>query len=103
MEGGGSSIRTIANKTMPIADDFQAVIGRLPRKRVDPPDASDQAKKKAENLTKYLISTDDLSRGVLQQAEAGFFASVCGDVCYVLEVVPELRRVAWSAVNPLFC
>jgi hypothetical protein len=102
-ENSSSGFRTIANKTQPIADDFQAVIGRLPRKRVDPPDPSEPAKKKAEMLTRYLSSTDDLSRGVLQQAEAGFFSSVLGDVCYVLHVIHDQRRVAWSAVNPLFC
>jgi hypothetical protein len=98
-----AAFEMVANKTQPIADDFQAILGRLPRKRVDPMDESDPAKQKARTWTRYLLSTDDLSRGPLQQAEAGFFNSVCGDSVYVLDVIPELRRVAWSVVNPLYC
>lgn len=93
----------MANKVMPIVDDYQSIIGRMPRKKVDPPDPSPAGRNKAELLTKYLYSTDDLCDMPLQQMEAGFFASDLGDAVYVLEVIPEKRRVAISSICPLFC
>src|SRR5213079_1273280 len=51
----------------PIIDDSQALLGRMPASRVEPPDQSEQGTTKAELLSKYLISTHELSRMDRQQ------------------------------------
>jgi hypothetical protein len=100
---GQANARSIDNRMTPIVDDFQSILGRVPKKRVDPPDGTDAGKTKAEKLTKLLMSTDDLCHMVLQQAEAGFFLSALGDVCYTIDVEHELRRAVIATHNPLFC
>lgn len=89
-----------SQRLAPIVDDYQALVGRMPSTRVEPPDSSTAGEAKAELLTKYLISTQELSDMDRQQAEAGFHMPAYGDACYLLEVDSTLRRVVWSVVDP---
>jgi hypothetical protein len=84
----------------PIIDDSQALLGRMPASRVEPPDNSEAGVATGELLSKYLISTHDLSRMDRQQAEMGYHLPCLGDGCYTLEVDPDLRRVTWTVVDP---
>ena len=100
---GGSSQqeRTYHSQALaPVIDDNQALVGRMPASRVEPPDQSPAGIAKGEKLTKYIASTHELSSMDRQQALAGYYLSGLGDVCYALEVEPELRRVVWSVVEP---
>ena len=93
--------RTYSSQRLaPIVDDAQALLGRMPSIRVEPPDPSPAGVEKGELLTKYLVSTHELSSMDRQQAEMGYFLPCLGDGCYVLEVEPELRRVVWTVVDP---
>ena len=89
-----------SQRLAPIIDDNQALLGRMPSVRVEPPDMSEAGVTKGELLTKYLVSTHELSSMDRQQAEMGWMMSCLGDGCYVLEVEPELRRVVWTVVDP---
>jgi hypothetical protein len=84
----------------PIVDDNQALLGRMPAVRVEPPDPSSQGIDRGELLTKYLISTHELSSMDRQQAEMGYYLPCLGDGCYLLEAEPDLRRVTWTVVDP---
>jgi len=93
--------RTYSSQRLaPIVDDAQALLGRMPSTRVEPPDPSPAGLERGELLTKYLVSTHELSSMERQQAEMGYFLPCLGDGCYVLEVEPELRRVVWTVVDP---
>lgn len=111
-EVGGSieSKRSYSSKRLaPIIDDYMALKGKMPSSRVVPPSGA-QGEERADLLTKYLYSTHELSGMDLQQAEAGFWMSMLGDACYILEPVnPNHRgssppskswRVVWSVINP---
>src|SRR5882672_2441232 len=50
-----------SNHLMPVVDDAQALLGRMPNSRVTNPDSSEQGIKKAVKETKYLLSTHELS------------------------------------------
>lgn len=101
--------RHFTNLIGPVIDDYQAILGRRPRVRVPPADASaDASKAAAEKLTHWTESTMDLSRMDFQQAEAGFFLPCLGDAVYLLEVAigdtpKEGNRVAISAMSPYYC
>jgi len=89
-----------SQRLAPIVDDKQALLGRMPASRVEPKDQSAEGVTNGELLTKYLISTHELSAMDRQQAEMGFYLPCLGDGCYVLEVEPDLRRVVWTVVDP---
>lgn len=89
-----------SQRLAPIVDDAQALLGRMPASRVEPPDQSEQGVTKGELLSKYLISTHELSRMDRQQAEMGYHLPCLGDGCYTLEVDADLRRVTWTVVDP---
>jgi hypothetical protein len=89
-----------SNRLMPVVDDAQALLGRMPNTRVPPPDSSDAAIAKADKETKYVISTQDLSNMDDQQEEVGWFLPCLGDAMYMLDVEPKLRRVVWQTVDP---
>src|SRR5438309_9896348 len=89
-----------SQRLAPIVDDNQALLGRMPATRVEPPDQSQPGLARGELLTKYLISTYELSSMDRQQAEMGYYLPCLGDGCYVLEVEPDLRRVVWTVVDP---
>jgi hypothetical protein len=100
-ETSGQADRSYSSQRLaPIVDDGAALMGRMPASRSEPPDQSEAGLKKAELLTKYLISTHELSAMDRQQAEAGFHLCGLGDACYVLEPVADIRRVTWSVVHP---
>jgi hypothetical protein len=108
-EVGGSieSKRSYSSKRLaPIVDDYLALKGKMPSSRVVAP-SGPQGEERADLLTKFLYSTQDLSGMDLQQAEAGFWISMLGDACYILEPVnpnhhPSRNswRVVWSVMNP---
>lgn len=89
-----------SQRLAPIVDDKQALLGRLPSTRVEPKDQSPEGIVNGELLTKYLISTHELSSMDRQQAEMGYYLPCLGDGCYLLEVEPDLRRVVWTVVDP---
>jgi|SRR5665213_270701 len=92
-----------SNRLMPVVDDAQALIGRMPNSRVTPPDSSDAGQHKAQKATKYLISTHELSNMDDQQEEVGWFLPCLGDAMYMLSVgheAPAIRRVVWQTVDP---
>lgn len=89
-----------SQRLAPIIDDAQALLGRMPASRVEPPDQSEQGVAKGELLSKYLISTHELSRMDRQQSEMGYHLPCLGDGCYTLEVDPDLRRVTWTVIDP---
>jgi len=108
---GGYNKSWYVNKIAPIVEDYQALIGRVPRVRVDPPGIrdADSAEHKAELQTKYLLSTYELSEMDRQQAEAGLYLPLLGDCAYVLEVAfhdedkpAQGGRVAISVLNPRY-
>lgn len=92
-----------SNRVPPVIDDYAAIIGRMPTSRVDPPDSSPQGEQKAEKLTKYLISTHELSDMDRQQAESGFYLSGLGDTVYLADPDSELKRPVWEVIDPQFC
>ena len=107
LEGGSSASQTEyrSNRLMPVIDDAQALLGRMPNSRVTNPDSSEQAIAKAEKETKYLISTHELSNMDDQQEEVGFWLPCYGDAMYMLTVGtetddPSFRRVVWQTVDP---
>jgi len=103
-ESGGNQDRSYSSQRLaPIVDDNQALLGRMPSVRVEPPDPSSAGIDRGELLTKYLISTHELSQMDRQQAEMGYYLPCLGDGCYVLEVEPELRRVVWTVADPSTC
>lgn len=89
-----------SQRLAPIVDDKQALLGRMPATRVEPKDQSPEGIVNSELLTKYLISTHELSSMDRQQAEMGYYLPCLGDGCYMLEVEPDLRRVVWTVVDP---
>jgi hypothetical protein len=89
-----------SQRLAPIIDDKQALLGRMPATRVEPKDQSPEGVNNGELLTKFLISTHELSSMDRQQAEMGFYLPCLGDGCYLLEVEPDLRRVVWTVVDP---
>ncbi len=100
LEGNESDRHYSTQILSPIIDDSQALLGRMPVTRVEPPVQSDAGVQKAELLTKYLVSTHELSRMDRQQAEIGFHLPCLGDGCYLLEPDPKLHRVTWTVVDP---
>lgn len=100
-EAGPNSDRAFTTQRLaPIIDDSQALLGRMPSSRVEPPDQSEAGVAKGDLLSKYLISTHELSRMDRQQAEMGYHLPCLGDGCYTLEVDPDLRRVTWTVLDP---
>ncbi|MFI4977520.1 MAG: hypothetical protein ACHQC8_02410 [Solirubrobacterales bacterium] len=93
----------VSNRMAPIVEDYQALVGRMPSIRVEPPDPGDQGREKAEKQTKYLHSTYDEVDMDHQQAFAGFCLSALGDACYILDIDPDSYRVLPSATLPLQC
>lgn len=93
----------VSNRMAPIVEDYQALVGRMPSIRVQPPDAGDSARAKAEKQTQYLHSTYDEVDMDHQQAFAGFCLSSLGDACYTLDIDPISYRVLPSATLPLHC
>jgi hypothetical protein len=92
-----------SNHLMPVVDDAQALLGRMPNSRVTNPDSSEQGIAKAVKETKYLISTHELSNMDDQQEEVGWFLPCLGDAMYMLTVGdegPSKRRVVWQTVDP---
>src|ERR1700737_431517 len=87
-------------RVAPIVEDYQAIIGRMPNSRVEPPDSSPQGETHADKATKVLISTHELSAMDRQQNEGGFPQSAQGDACYLLEIDLDLKRVVWNVVDP---
>lgn len=99
----GSSTEYRSNHLMPVVDDAQALLGRMPNSRVTNPDSSEQGIKKAVKETKYLLSTHELSNMDDQQADVGWFLPCLGDAMYMLSVGtegPAKRRVVWQTVDP---
>jgi hypothetical protein len=103
----GESINTnrtySSQRLAPIVDDYAGLLGRMPTVRVDAPTPDEDGEGRAEKETKYLYSTYEMSNMDYQQAEAGFYLSGMGDVCYVLEPDGESDRVVWNVVNPAIC
>ena len=93
----------VSNRMAPIVEDYQALVGRMPSVRVQPPDPGDAGREKAEKQTKYLYSTYDEVDMDHQQALAGFYMSCLGDAVYVLEVDSQSKRVLPSAMVPMQC
>ena len=100
LESGTSTSEYRSNHLMPVVDDAQALLGRMPNSRVTPPDSSDGGIAKAQKETKFLISTHELSNMDDQQEEVGWFLPCLGDAMYMLDVEPKLRRVVWQTVDP---
>lgn len=99
-EGSGKERSYSSQRLAPIIDDNQALLGRMPASRVEPPEQSEQGIHRGELLTKFLVSTHELSSMERQQAEMGYYLPCLGDGCYVLEVEPDLRRVVWTVADP---
>lgn len=92
-----------SQRLAPIVDDAQALLGRMPASRVEPPDQEPSGLARGEKLTKFLISTHELSQMDRQQADMGFHLPCLGDGCYVLSVDPDVMRVVWEVVDPTIC
>jgi hypothetical protein len=91
--GGTTKVRSqyYSNRVAPVANDYQAILGRVPRLRVPPEnEVAPNSLSKAEKQTRWCLSTSQLSHFDMQQAEVGFYLPVCGDALYVCEVdVPD--------------
>lgn len=105
-QAGSMEITYSSNRLTPIVDDAASTMGRVPTVRVEIPDPSGQADNKSELLTKYLLSTYDLSRMKLQQAQGGFWQSCLGDYMYVERVDFNRKggpRTLVETVDPRYC
>ena len=94
-----------SQRLSPIVDDYQALLGRMPNSRVEVPDGSPQGEAQGEKLTKYLISTHEISDMDRQQQDAGFHLPALGDTCYVFtpngdKSSNDYCRIVWEVVNP---
>lgn len=103
IKGSGQVYST--QRLAPIIDDFQALVGRLPQIRMEPPDPEPSGEQWAETWTKYVISTLEISDMVRQQQDGGFHLSAYGDECLLLSPdgdrhSPYYRRVVWEVVDP---
>lgn len=100
MNGGDSEYRS--QRLAPIVDDAQALLGRMPSSRVEPPDSGEAGLARGVKLTKYLVSSHELSRMDRQQAEMGWQLPCLGDSCYLLDIqkVDRAWRVVWNVVDP---
>lgn len=91
-----------SQRLAPIVDDYQALLGRMPSSRVEPPDHEQSGINAGEKLTKYLVSTHELSRMDRQQADMGWMLPCLGDSLYMLDIakVDRAWRVVWNVVDP---
>lgn len=95
--------RYVSNKIQPFVDDYQALLGRLPTIRVEPPGSDEAALRKAELQEKYLQSTYQMADMRYHQALAGWSLTLLGDVVYVCEIDIETDRVLPCTVLPVSC
>lgn len=103
MKGSGTVYST--QRLAPIIEDYQALVGRMPQVRMEPPDPEPSGEEWAETWTKYLISTFEISDMIRQQQDGGFHLSAFGDECILLEPdgdrhSPYYKRVVWEVVDP---
>jgi len=91
-----------SQRLAPIVDDYQALLGRMPASRVEPPDHEPAGIEAGQKMTKYLVSTHELSRMDRQQADMGWMLPCLGDSLYMLDVakIDRAWRVVWNVVDP---
>jgi len=100
--GGPDGGEYRSQRLAPIVDDYQALLGRMPNTRVVPPDHEPAGIEAGQKLTKYLVSTHELSRMDRQQADMGWMLPCLGDSLYLLDIakVDRVWRVVWNVVDP---
>ena len=91
-----------SQRLAPIVDDYQALLGRMPSSRVEPPDHEPSGIEAGQKMTKYLVSTHELSRMDRQQADMGWMVPCLGDSLYMLDIakIDRAWRVVWNVVDP---
>src|ERR1700682_2080122 len=91
-----------SQRLAPIVDDYQALLGRMPASRVEPPDHEPAGLEAGQKMTKYLVSTHELSRMDRQQADMGWMLPCLGDSMYMLDIakIDRAWRVVWNVVDP---
>jgi hypothetical protein len=91
-----------SQRLAPIVDDYQALLGRMPASRVEPPDHEAAGIAAGQKMTKYLVSTHELSRMDRQQADMGWMLPCLGDSMYMLDIakIDRAWRVVWNVVDP---
>src|SRR5665213_2299996 len=101
---GGGDGEYQGNVLQPPIDDKQALLGRMPASRVEPPDHEPAGLAAGQKMTKYLVSTHELSRMDRQQADMGWMLPCLGDSLYMLDIakIDRAWRVVWNVVDPRY-